>query len=118
MAGSKAQQFAEAAFVRRNLPTAYQLLSQDMRKQLTIEDFRVLVSQMHPGESPSSVKATEYEPLLGKKGMNIYLTGIAREERFYYRLYMEGSKETDYLVAGLWRNKGPYPPSNMRKPLS
>ena len=54
---------------------------------------------------------------MGQKGMNIYLFGQTRNETFYYRFFMEGTKETDYTVGGLWRNEGPYPPSNMRKRL-
>ena len=50
--------------------------------------------------------------------MNIYVSGQIRNEKVYYRLFMEGTKETDYNVGGLWRNDGPYLPSNMRKHLN
>ena len=50
--------------------------------------------------------------------MNIFLSGVAGKERFYYRLVMEGTKETDYAVDGIWRSDGPYPPSNLRKRLN
>jgi hypothetical protein len=49
--------------------------------------------------------------------MNIFLSGVSGNERFYYRFFMEGTKETDYAVAGMWRGKGPYPASPMRKTL-
>ena len=64
MAGSKAQQFADTAFVERNLLVAYDLPSQAMRNQLSLEQFKALVSKMHPSEYPSFVEATEYEPLM------------------------------------------------------
>ncbi len=118
MAGRKAQQFADTAFVERNLLTAYDLLSQNTRKSLSLEQFKDVVSKMHPSHYPPSVAATEYEPLMGQKAMNIYLQGRGSTEKFYYRFVMEGTKESDYMVGGLWRNDSPYPPSNMRKPLN
>ena len=117
MARSKAEQFADAAFIEHDLGSAYGLLSQAMRNQLSFEQFKDLISKMHPAQYPDAVNASEYEPLMGQKGMNIYLFGQTRNEKFYYRFFMEGTKETDYTVGGLWRNEGPYPTSNMRKPL-
>ena len=118
MAGAKAQQFANAAFVQRDFPAAYNQLSQAMRKQLSFEQFTDLLSKMHPSKYPSSVQATDYEPLMGQRGMNIYLVGHNDDQQFHYRFFMEGTKETDYTVGGLWRGDGPYPPSNMRKRLN
>jgi hypothetical protein len=117
MARSKAEQFADAALIEHDLGSAYGLLSQAMRNQLSFEQFKYLISKMHPAQYPDAVNATEYEPLMGQKGMNIYLFGQTRNENFYYRFFMEGTKESDYTVGGLWRNDGPYPPSNMRKRL-
>jgi len=117
MARAKAEQFADAAFIEHDLKSAYALLSQSMRKDLSFDQFSDLVSKMHPAQFPDAVNATEYEPLMGQKGMNIYLFGQTRSEKFYYRFFMEGTGDTDYTVGGLWRNDGPYPPSNMRKRL-
>jgi len=117
MARSKAEQFADAAFIEHDLGSAYGLLSQAIQNQLSFEQFKDLITKMHPSQYPDAVNATEYEPLNGQKGMNIYLFGKTRNENFYYRFFMEGTKETDYTVGGLWRNDGPYPPSNMRKRL-
>jgi len=117
MAGRKAQQFADAAFVERNSSAAYSLLSQNTRSSLSLDQFKDVVSKMHPSQYPSSVQAIEYEPLMGQKAMNIYLLGGDNDEKFYYRFVMEGTQETDYLVSGFWRNESPYPPSNMRKSL-
>jgi hypothetical protein len=118
MASGRAQQFAEAAFVEHRLPAAYDLLSQAMRNQLSFEQFTDLISKIHPSTYPSSVQAAEYEPLMGQRGMNIYLVGKNNNEQFYYRFFMEGTKETDYTVGGIWRGKGPYPPTNMKKRLN
>jgi hypothetical protein len=116
-AGRKAQQFANVAFVERNLDAAYPLLSQNVRNSLTLDQFKDAVSKMHPSEYPLFVRATEYEPLMGQRAMNIYLIGDAEKERLYYRFVMEGTQETDYTVGGFWRNNGPYPASDMRKAL-
>jgi len=118
MAGAKAQQFADAAFVEHRLPTAYDLLSQAMRNQLSFDQFTDLISKMHPSKYPSSVQAADYEPLMGQKGMMIYLVGKNNDEQFYYRFFMEGTKETDYTVGGMWRGEGPYPSSNLKKRLN
>ena len=118
MASAKAQHFADVAFVERNLPAAYDLLSQAMRNQLSFDQLTDLISKMHPSRYPSSVQATEYEPLMGQRGMNIYLVGKNGSEQFYYRFFMEGTKETDYTVGGMWRGEGAYPPSNMKKSLN
>lgn len=66
---------------------------------------------MHDANYPASITAVEYEPIPGHKEMNIYLLGKAHDEKLYYRFVMEGTQETDYKVAGFWRNDGPYPPA-------
>jgi len=85
---------------------------------LSFEQFTDLISKIHPSTYPSSVQAAEYEPLMGQRGMNIYLVGKNNNEQFYYRFFMEGMKETDYTVGGIWRGKEPYPPTNMKKRLN
>src|SRR2546430_6244844 len=72
MARSKAEQFADAAFIEHDLGSAYGLLSQATRNQLSFEQFKDLISKMHPAQYPDAVNATEYEPSMGQKGMNIY----------------------------------------------
>ena len=117
MAARKAQHFADVAFVKRDLETAYPLLSQNTKASITIGQFKDVISKMHPSEYPLFVRPEDYEPLMGQKAMNIYLTGDAQSGRFYYRFVMEGTQETDYEVSGFWRNDAPYPKSNMRRPL-
>ena len=118
MAARKAKQFADVAFVKRDLEAAYPLLSQTTRGSLTLDQFKDVVSKMHPSEYPLFVRSTEYEPLMGQRAMNIYLLGEAEHRRLYYRFVMEGTQETDYMVSGFWRNDVPYPASNTRKALS
>ena len=118
MAAAEAHNFALIAFVERDAPRAYNLLSPNMKAQMSLDQFKDLVSKMHPSEYPWSIEATDYEPLPGQKAMNIFLSGSAGNERFYYRFVMEGTKQDRYTVGGLWRGNGPYPPSNMRRRLS
>jgi len=117
MAAAEAHNFADIAFVERDAATAYGLLSPNTKTQMSFDQFKDLASKMHPSEYPSSVEATDYEPLPGQQAMNIYLSGSSGNERFYYRFVMEGTKETRYTVAGIWRGSGPFPPSNMRRSL-
>ena len=92
-------------------------LSDGMKAHFSFEQFKELVAKMHPSNYPTKVQSTEFEPMPGQKAMNIFLVGEHGEEKFYYRFTMEGVKETDYKVSGLWRGQGPYPPSKMRKTL-
>ena len=117
MAAAEAHDFAHIAFVKRDASAAYGLLSPNIKAQMSFDQFKDLVSKMHPSDYPEAVEATDYEPLPGQKAMHIYLTGSSGSERFYYRFLMEGTKETRYAVAGLRRGAGPFPPSNMRRPL-
>ncbi len=117
MAAAQAHDFAHIAFVERDLSTAYAMLSPDTKAKMSLDQFNQLVSSMHPAEYPSSIESTDYELMPGQKAMNIYVSGSSGNERFYYRLVMEGTKETRYTVGGLWRGNGPFPPSNMRRPL-
>jgi len=40
-----------------------------------------------------TVRATEYEPIPRQEAVNIFLTGTNKNEKFYYRLTMEGTTE-------------------------
>ncbi len=118
MAARRAEQFANTAFIERNLTAAYGLMSENGKSSLPFERFQDVVLKMHESNYPASIAAVEYEPILGQKEMNIYLLGEARDEKLYYRFVMEGTQETDYKVAGFWRNDGPYPPADSVKRLN
>ena len=117
MAAKEADRFADTLLIKRNLEEAYGLLSDGMKAHFSLEQFKELVGKMHPLAYPLKIQSMEFEPIPGQKAMNIFLIGEHGEEKFYYRFTMEGVKETDYKVSGLWRGNGPYPPSKMRKPL-
>ena len=117
MAAAEAHDFAAIAFVERDTSRAYGLLSPDTKAKMSLDRFKDLVSKMHPKGYPESVEATDYEPMPGQKAMNIFVSGNSGNEGFYYRLVMEGTKETGYTVGGLWLGNGPFPPSNTRRLL-
>lgn len=117
MAARQAELFAQTAFIERNLTSAYRLLSANARSDVPFERFRDEILKMHEGKYPASVKAVEFERIPGQKEMNIYLVGEAGDENFYYRFVMDGTLETDYKVAGVWRNDVPYPPTESVKAL-
>ncbi len=117
-AARRAAEFAVVAFVQNDANGSFALLADDMKKATSPEAYRRALSQMHPALHPLSVTATEFEPIPGQKGMSIFLRGENASESFFYRLAMQGTSDTGYRVAGLFRGSGPYPPSPMRKKLA
>ena len=117
MAAKQADSFADIAFIKHEFENAYSKLSDGLKAHVSFGQFKEMITKMHPSNYPVKVRSIEFEPMPGQKAMNIFLFGEAGEEKFYYRFMMEGAKETDYKVSGLWRGNGPYPPSKMRKPL-
>ena len=118
LAGRKAVEFAEVAFVKHDIEKGYALLSASAKRYVSVEKFKEAVSRLHPRAFPTSVTATEYEPMRGEKAIYIFLTGENSGEHFYYRLTMEGTAATDYRVSILDRGSGPYPSSNERQKIS
>ena len=109
-AAKSAFEFARVAFVKRDIENGYALLSDSAKRYVSLEKFKEVLSRLHPKAFPTSVTATEYEPVPGEKAMHIYLTGENSGERFYYRLTMEGAATTGYRVVRFYRGDGPYPP--------
>src|SRR4051812_10378630 len=74
MASAQAQRFADAALIEHDLDAAYALLTPEMKKQLSTQQFKDLLAKMHPSTKyPDAVNATDYEPVPGQRGMNIFL---------------------------------------------
>lgn len=117
LAGRRAVEFAQVAFVKGDIENGYALLSDSGKRYVSFEKFKEVLSRLHPKAFPISVTASEYEPMPGEKAMHIFLTGENSGERFYYRLTMEGSAITGYRVVRLYRGDGPYPPSNRKQKL-
>jgi hypothetical protein len=108
-AATTAADFAQRAFVARDFPSAHALLSSQVRSALSVDGLAKEAAKMHGESSPSNIKAIEFEPLPGQTAMYIYLVGSGGGQQFFYRLAMEGDKNTGYLVSGFFRGNGPYP---------
>ena len=117
VAAASAVEFAKAAFMERNIDKAYGLLDPEFQAYAPKEKFVEVITAMNTPASPTVVTATEFEPIPGQEGMNIYLTGENGAEKFYYRIPMKGSEEEGYKAAGVFRGQGPYTPSELRQPL-
>jgi len=117
MAATSATEFAQVAFVERNADKAFNMLHPDAQAYSTKQKFAEVLTAMNSPTSPLSVNATDFEPIQGEEGMNIYLTGENDTQTFYYRIQMRGTREKGYKPAGLFRNPKPYPKSPLRRPL-
>lgn len=115
MAADRALEFAQVAFVQKDYAKAYLLLSRDAKTPF--RKFESVIGEIHPNRFPNVIRAVEFEPMPGQKAMNIFLYGENAGEEFYYRVVMEGTKETDYRVFDFYRGNGPYPPSKLRRGL-
>ncbi len=116
-AALEAQKFADAAFVDRDVNKAHSLLSLATQQAYPLEKFQAELAKMHSSGYPSSVQTTEYQPIPGQPAMSIFLIGENDSGKFFYRLVMEGTQDSGYRVSGFFRGNGPYPASNLRRPL-
>src|SRR5215475_15893499 len=117
-AAKKAEEFAQVAFVRQDVENGYGLLADGTKRYVSLEQFKAVLSKLHPKGFPKTVTALEYEPMPGEKAIFIFLTGENSGEHFYYRLTMEGTAITGYKVLRLDRASQPYPASSDKKRLS
>lgn len=117
-AGKRAEEFAQVVFVKQDIETGYALLAEGTRRYVSPDQFKAVVSKMHPRGFPKTVTALEYEPMPGEKAIYVFLTGDHSGEHFYYRLTMEGTAATGYRVLRLDRASQPYSPSDERKRFS
>jgi hypothetical protein len=117
-AGKKAEEFAQVVFVQQDIENGYLLLADGTKRYVSREQFKAVLSKLHPKAFPQTVTASEYEPMPGEKALHVFLTGENSGEHFYYRLTMEGTATTGYKVLRLDRADQPYPPSNEKKRLS
>jgi hypothetical protein len=117
-ARKKAEEFARVAFVKQDVENGYALLADGTKRYVSQEQFKAVLSKLHPKAFPKTVAALEYEPMPGEKAIYVFLTGENSGEHFYYRLTMEGTATTGYKVLRLDRAGQPYPSSNERKRFS
>lgn len=113
-AAKAATEFAQTAFVARDYSKAHGLLASKSQSHIPIDKLTEAIAKMHPKSYPAKVMATEFEPLPGQRGMNIFVKGDGESEDFFYRLAMEGDVSSGYRVTGLFRGNGPNPSTNKR----
>ncbi|MBI4526663.1 MAG: hypothetical protein HY695_22925 [Deltaproteobacteria bacterium] len=115
LAGTRALQFAQAAFIQRDFQKSYPLLSDAAKRYVSPEKFKETLSRLHQGAYPTSLKADEYEPMPGEKALYVYLTGDNGGEQFQYMITMEGTASTDYKVSSFKRGGSYLPSGDKRK---
>jgi hypothetical protein len=117
LAAKQAAGFAYTTFVKQDAKGGYSLLADSTKQQLSFDQFSATNAKLHPSTFPTRVTATEFEPIPGQKAMNIFLVGENGNEKFYYRLPVEGTMKEGYKVSGMYRGNGPYPASKLRQKL-
>ena len=119
LAGKRAVEFARLAFVRQDDEKAYALLSDSAKRYVPLQKFKETLSRVRPHVRPSTVTATEYEPMPGEKAIYISIVvGENPDEQSEYTATMEGSSSTDYRVAKIIRGASYLPSSSEKKRFS
>ena len=118
IAAKIAQDYSNTFLIKKDISTAYSLLSDNIKANITEDNFRSLMNQIHPEGFPLQVDVVAYEPMPGQASMYIFLEGKKENEIFNYRFLMEGTKAKGYKVLGINRNIGPYPLSKLRKTIT
>jgi hypothetical protein len=115
LAGKRAAEFAETAFVKRDVPKAYGLLSDSTRRYVSLEKFGETLSRLRPSGQTKRVAAVEYEPMPGEKAIYIYTVVKNSDAETQYTVTMEGTAATDYRVSKITRGSASYLPSTAEK---
>ena len=116
LAGRRAVEFVEIAFVKQDIEAGYARLSVTAKRYVSLDNFKETVSRLHPKAYPLTVTAIEYEPIPAEeRAIYIFLVGENAGERFYYRLTMEGTAASDYKISIIDRGFRRYPASPLRR---
>lgn len=117
-AAAEAEKFANLAFIQNDFQSAYNILVDEAKTSMSVNEFTSFIEGLHPNGYPSNVSAVEYEPIPGQPAMNIYLHGQDTKETYYYRFVMLGTEAKGYKVTGIYRSNTEPPASTLRKPLT
>ena len=116
-AAAKAEEFLVHAVVKQDFGAAHRMLRGDAKLRVTEAALADAMRQQHLHGYPTSVRATEYEPVPGQAAIQIFLIGERDSEKFYYRVPMVGNVASGYSPEGFYRGSGPYPASSLRQAL-
>lgn len=98
LARKGAIEFAEAAFVRRNMDKGYALLADKVRSYVPLDKFTEKVKQMHRSGYPDKITALDAVPVKGEKLVHVRLRGQGSEGAFEYAVALSGTRDTGYRV--------------------
>ena len=116
LAGRRAKEFAEAAFVRQDFESAYQKLSDAAKRYVSLDDFKKTIVRFHTKGYPQRVELKQFEEVPSEpKAIYIFLVGQAPNQRYYYRLMLEETAGSDYKVSVMDIEYAPYAGSPLRK---
>src|SRR5574341_570350 len=73
LARKGAIEFAEAAFVRRNMDKGYALLADNARSYVPLDKFTEKVKQMHRSGYPDKITALDVVPVKGEKLVHVQI---------------------------------------------
>ena len=105
LAGKRAAEFAEAAFVRRDFDKAHALLADSAKRYISTDKFQETITHLHPDGYPATVTATGTKPMLQEKAIYVTVSGENSGRHFQYTLTLLGSADTDYRVSVVARTQ-------------
>jgi hypothetical protein len=117
VAAAKAEEFLVYAVLKQDFGAAHRMLRDDAKVRIGEAVLAEAVREQHPHGYPTSVRATEYEPVPGQAAIQIFLIGEKDSEKFYYRIPMVGTVDSGYSPEGFYRGSGANPASAMRQAL-
>jgi hypothetical protein len=103
-AAQRAEEFAQAVFVRQDFERGYAMLSDSGKRYVPQEKFKETVIKSHPRKYPTRIAATDYEPMAGEKAIYVYVSGENAGEQFNYTLTLDGTAAGDYKVTRFSRS--------------
>jgi hypothetical protein len=118
LAGKRAIEFAQVVFINHDLDRGYALVADAGKRHVPLDKFKETITRMHPRTFPTSVTATDYEPMPGEKAIYIFLTGQNAAEQFFYRLTLEGTAANDYKVLKLDQGGGMFSAASRKQPFN
>jgi len=85
LAGKRAKEFADAAFIMLEFENAYTKLSDATKRHVALADFKKTVVRIHKKGYPSKIELIEFEPVASEqKAIYIFLVGEDSSLRYYY----------------------------------
>lgn len=118
LAVETAEQFSEAAFVKRDFQKASSYLPKNNLPNSAESKIETMVMSMHPSSQfPTVVHAIGYEIMSGKRITNVFLAGNPTDKPNYYCIVLSGDSN-GYVVTEMYRQEEPFPRTSQYKSLN